>query len=180
MPAYAAACGLGALAGLGFAWLWLLVVPRGTNREFWTRMSLLTREMLCVDEPATLLALYRRLGRLLGGYLARNLGGMALACLPMIAILLAATPFLPPRSATCSSAGYCLALEALAFDVKEVPPAPGEPAYRVTRAERSGVNPFWPFLSDPEAAFFASFFVATIAGLLWRNPRLSLKPATTR
>ena len=179
MSGYALAGALGAAAGLAFAWIWLRIVPRGTNRRFWSAMAVLTREMLRVEEPSVLLALYRRLGRLLGGYLARNLGGILVACLPMAAIVLVAVTHLPPRSATCSSIGYCLLLESLAFDVAEVPPVPGQPAYRITRAEREGANPFWPFLSDPEAVFFAAFLVSTLAGLLWRNPRYSLKPATT-
>ena len=179
MSGYAQAGALGAAAGLAFALIWLRVVPPGTNRRFWSAMGGLAREMLRVDEPSLFLALYRRLGRLLGGYLARNLGGILVACLPMAAIVLAATALMPPRSATCSSTGYCLLLESLAFEVTEVAPAPGEPAYRITRAERSAANPFWPFLSDPEAVFFGAFVLSTIAGLLWRNPRPSLKPATT-
>jgi hypothetical protein len=180
MPGLLAACALGAAAGLAFAWLWLRIVPRGTNGAFWSGMSGITREMLRVDEPAALLALYRRLGGLLWRYVARNLAGIVVACLPMVAIVLVAMPLLPAKSATCSSGGYCLLLESLAFDVTEAPAAPGEPAYRITRAGPAGANPLWPFLSDIEAAFFAAFMFATFAGLLWPSPRPSLKPATTR
>ncbi len=179
MLGYVQAGALGAAAGLAFAWIWLRLVPPGTNRRFWSAMAGLTREMLRVEEPSVFLGIYRRLGRLLAGYLARNLGGILVACLPMVAIVLVATALMPPRSAACSSTGYCLVLESLAFDVTEVAPAPGEPAYRITRAEPEGGNPFWPFLSDPEAVFFGAFVLSTIAGLLWRNPRPSLKPATT-
>jgi len=179
MLALAAACALGVCAGLGFAWLWLRVVPPGTNRRFWSGLSVLTREMLQIEALDTLLALYRRLGRLAGAYVARNLAGIALACLPMLAILLAVSPFLPERSATCSSSGYCLLLDALAFETTEVPAAPGAPPYRVLRAEPDGVNPLWPLLSDAEALFFLAFVLSTLGGLLWRNPRHSLKPATT-
>ena len=179
MLALAAACLLGALAGLAFAWLWLCIVPRGTNRRFWSALSALTREMLRVDEAAALFALYRRLGGLLGRYLARNLGGTLVACLPMIAILVVAAPLLPERTAWCSSPGYCALFTGLGFEVIEVEPTPRAAPYRVVRAEREGVNPLWPFLSDAEAVLFAAFIVSTFAGLLWPTPRPSLKPATT-
>lgn len=179
MLGYVAAGVLGTAAGLAFAGLWLRIVPRGTNRRFWSAMAGLTGEMLRVEEPSVFLALYRRLGALLGGYLARNLGGILVACLPMAAIVLVATALMPPRSATCTSTGSCLLLESLAFDVTEAAPVPGEPAYRITRAEQDGANPLWPFLSDVEAAFFAAFVLSTFAGLLWPSHRPSLKPATT-
>jgi hypothetical protein len=180
MAGYLAACALGAAAGLAFAWLWLRVVPRGTNAAFWSAMAGFTREMLRVDEPAALLSLYRRLAAQLGRYVARNLAGIALACLPMVAIVLVATPLLPAKSATCTSTASCLLLETLVFDVTEVPAVQGEPSYRITRAGPPGRNPAWPFLSDLEATFFAAFMLSTLAGLLWPNPRPSLKPATTR
>lgn len=179
MAGYLAAAALGAAAGLGFAWLWLRIVPRGTNRRFWSAMAALTRDMLRIDEPAAFLALYKRLGSLLVRYVGRNLAGILVACLPMVGIVVAATPVLPERTATCSSPGYCLLLESLVFDVTEVAPAAGEPPYRITRAEPPGANPLWPFLDDLEATFFALFILSTFAGLLWPSPRPSLKPATT-
>ena len=48
--------------------------------------------MLAVDEVAALLRLYRRLAREVGGYVARNLGGLVLACLPVAAFLALVTP----------------------------------------------------------------------------------------
>ncbi len=179
MAGYLAAAALGAAAGLGFAWLWLRSVPRGTNRRFWSAMAEITREILRVDEPAAFVAIYKRLGGLLARYVGRNLAGILVACLPMVAIVVAATPLLPERAATCSSAGYCLLLESLFFDVTEVAPAAGEPPYRITRAEPAAANPLWPFLDDLEATFFAVFMLSTFAGLLWPSPRPSLKPATT-
>lgn len=179
MAGYLAAGALGAAAGLGFAWLWLRIVPRGTNRAFWSAMAALTGEMLRVDEPATFLALYKRLGSLLARYVARNFAGILVACLPMVVVVVVAMPLLPERSATCSSTGYCLLLESLFFDVTEVAPAPGEPPYRITRAGPAGANPLWPFLDDLEATFFAVFMLSTLAGLLWPSPRPSLKPAIT-
>jgi hypothetical protein len=179
MPAYLAAGALGAAAGLGFAWLWLRIVPRGSNRRFWAAMAALTRDILRVDEPAALAAIYARLGALLARYVGRNLAGILVACLPMVAIVVTALPLLPERSASCSSPGYCLLLESLFFDVTEVAPAAGEPPYRISRAEPAAVNPLWPFLDDLEATFFAVFMLSTFAALLWPNPRHSLKPATT-
>ena len=72
---YAAACALGALAGLAFAWLWLRVVPPGTNRAFWSSMSQLTRRLLEVEQTGEFLRLYRQLGGLLARYVGRNLAG---------------------------------------------------------------------------------------------------------
>ena len=82
-----AACGLGALAGVAFAGLWLLVVPHAAHRRFWRAMHELTREMLNVDEFHRLMSAYRRLGVIAGGYVARNVGGTLLAALPAIALL---------------------------------------------------------------------------------------------
>jgi hypothetical protein len=190
---YGAACGLGILAGAAFAWLWLRVVPPGTNRRFWSAMSGLTREMLQVEEGSEFLRLYRRLGILTGAYLARNLGGTAVACLPMIAILLSVgtlvfeawdakaqrvivapasaaqyvsppSPRVAERMGYCSSAGYCALFAALDFKVIEIKQ---DLPYAVVRADHGDVNPFWPFLSDIEAAFLAAFVLSTIFGLLW-------------
>jgi hypothetical protein len=191
---YAAACGLGVLAGAAFAWLWLRLVPRGSHGSFWRSMSVLAGEMLQVEETRAFLRLYRRLGALLVPYVARNLGGTVLACVPMIAILLAlaaplferwdaragrmavvpqsAAPLLPSaapahaeRTGYCSSAAYCTLFAALDFQVVKL----AEPSvpYAVMRAHHSDVNPLWPFLSDIEAAFFAAFVAATLGGLLW-------------
>lgn len=185
---YAAACGLGLLAGAAFAWIWLRIVPRGTNRRFWSAMSGLTREILQVEETSVFLRLYGRLARMLGPYLARNLGGMVLGCLPMIAILLTIAPMVfeswdaradPPmttRTAYCSSPGYCMTFASLGFEVvqsrQDVP-------YRVVRAEHGDVNPLWPFLNDLEAAFFLAFILSTLVGLLWPSRKPSSSPAIT-
>lgn len=199
MVFYAAACGLGLLTGGAFAWLWLRVVPRGTNRRFWSAMSGLTREMLQVEDTGAFLRLYRRLGGLLGVYLARNLGGMVLACLPMIAMLLTVAPMvfeawdaraqrvtLVPQSAAqyvslpssgpvertgyCSSAAYCTLFAALDFKVVEVEQ---NLPYAVVRADHSDINPLWPFLSDIEAAFLFTFILSTLVGLLWPSRKRS-------
>lgn len=185
---YAAAIGLGLAAGAAFAWIWLRVVPRGTNGRFWTAMSRLTREMLQVEDTGVFLRLYGRLFRLLGPYLARNLGGMLLGCLPMILLLLSLAPMVfeswdarapvpvAERTAYCASPGYCLLFESLGFKVVE---SSADAPYRVVRAEHGDVNPLWPFLSDLEAAFFLAFILSTILGLLWPSRKPSSSPATT-
>ncbi|HWM42867.1 MAG TPA: hypothetical protein VNP36_10550 [Burkholderiales bacterium] len=189
---YAAACALGAAAGVGFAWLWLRLVPPGTNRRFWSSMSELARRLLTVEETSEFFALYRRLGGLLARYVGRNLGATLVACLPMIAILLTAAPLVfsawdrtaeriaivPPtasvpvgagteRTGFCASDGYCALFTALDFKVVRVE----APAYAIARADHGDVNPLWPWLSDIEAAFFAVFIFATVAGLLWPKRR---------
>lgn len=82
------ACGLGAAAGAAFAWLWLRVVPHAAHRRFWRAMHPIAHGVFQVDEFPALLALYRRLGSLVCRYVARNLGGMLLAGLPALALLL--------------------------------------------------------------------------------------------
>ena len=187
---YAAACGLGLAAGVAFAWIWLRVVPAGTNRRFWSAMAGLTREMLTVEETGAFLRLYRRLGGLLAKYVARNLGGAALGCLPMIAILLTVAPSVfeswdrtapraagMERTAYCGSDGYCALFAALDFKVVKVDDAKLD--YVVVRADHGDVNPLWPFLSDIEAAFFLAFILATVTGLLWPQKRQSSRAAIT-
>lgn len=198
MPYYAASVALGIVAGAAFAWIWLRIVPPGTSRRFWSSMRALTHEMLTVEETSAFFRLYGRLGRLLGPYLARNLGGTLAGCLPVavIVLFLAAPVFerwdaraervtLAPESAAgllstpvpyhgartgyCSSAGYCTLLAALDFRVVQLD-RPDVP-YAVVRGYHSDVNPLWPFLSDLEATFFVAFVLSMLAGLLW--PRRS-------
>jgi hypothetical protein len=194
---YGAACGLGLLAGAAFAWIWLLVVPAGTNRRFWSAMIGLTREMLQVEETGAFLRLYRRLGGLLAKYVARNLGGAALGCLPMIAILLTVAPLVfsawdaraprlalvpaeaaslvtatpSERTGYCATDGYCALFAALDFKVVKLNDAKVD--YVVARADHGDVNPLWPFLSDIEVAFFLAFILATVIGLVWPHKRRS-------
>lgn len=194
---YAAACGLGLAAGGAFAWIWLRVVPAGTNRRFWSAMAGLTREMLQVEETGAFLRLYRQLGALLARYVARNLGGAALGCVPMIAILFTVAPLVfeawdaraprytlvpaeaaglvatpTERTGYCASDGYCALFAALDFKVVRLETAPTY-NYVVARADHGDVNPLWPFLSDIEAAFFLAFILATVMGLVWPHKRRS-------
>jgi hypothetical protein len=91
---YGAACALGAVAGVAFVWLWLRIVPAGTNRTFWSAMSDLCRRLLAADDMAEFLGLYKRLAGMLGPYVARNLAGTVIACLPVIALLASIGPLL--------------------------------------------------------------------------------------
>jgi hypothetical protein len=106
-----AACGLGALAGVAFAGLWLLVVPHAAHRRFWVAMHGVSREMLQVDEFGRLLLAYRQLGAVVGGYVARNFAGTVLAALPALALL-----FIVASEITVFTAAFAVAtLAAMAW-----------------------------------------------------------------
>ncbi len=78
----------GAVAGLAFAIVWRWLVPHVTHSRFWALIGTVSRDLLKVDEPAQLWLQYKILGRNLGVYLARNLGGIVLGLLPLVLILL--------------------------------------------------------------------------------------------
>ncbi len=78
---------LGAVAGMSFAIVWRIIVPHAAHGRFWSGVGSSSRELLTVDEPAQLWAVYRKLLGGLGIYLARNMGGIVLGLLPMILIL---------------------------------------------------------------------------------------------
>ena len=92
LPYYAGGIAAGLALGWLFVRLWRLCAPREINRRFWTSLGDISRQMLAVDEIAALLRLYRRLAREVGGYVLRNLGGLALACLPVAAFLILVAP----------------------------------------------------------------------------------------
>lgn len=95
LPFYLGAVVAGLLFGWLFVLLWRWCAPRDTNRRFWAALAEISRQMLAVDEPAALLRLYGRLGRDVGGYVLRNLGGLVLACAPVgVFLLLAGSPVL--------------------------------------------------------------------------------------
>lgn len=82
------AAGLGVVAGILFAWLWLWVVPWAVHGRFFRSLSSLTREILKVDEPGTFWSLYKALLAETAGYVGRNLAGTIVAGLPVVALLL--------------------------------------------------------------------------------------------
>ena len=104
-----AACTLGAAAGFGFARLWLRAVPWNAHRMFWSAMSALTLDFLRADDVRLLPGLYCRLGGLVGGYVARNVGGTLFASLPLAAILLLAAPLLLPDAGIVFFASFAVA-----------------------------------------------------------------------
>lgn len=91
----AAAAGLGALAGVAFAWLWLRVVPWAVHLDFWAAMPLAAREVLGADEARVFFGHYRGLLALVARYVGRNLGGALVASLPVLGVLLVAERALP-------------------------------------------------------------------------------------
>jgi hypothetical protein len=191
---YGAACALGVSSGAAYAALWRSIVPRGTGRCFWSSLRGLALQMMSVDETSDFLRCYRRLGGLLAAYLAHRVvvptswDGKAerLALVPAAAGEILAGPDGPALrlkgadsalplagahdpTAFCGSSGYCALFSALDFEVLELDAAPKRIPYIVVRADHGDVNPFWPFLSDIEFAFFAAFILSTIAWLLWRG-----------
>jgi hypothetical protein len=53
--------------------------------QFWSTMTSVANGMLNAEQSREFVELYRRLGIALGRYLGRNLGGLLLASLPMLA-----------------------------------------------------------------------------------------------
>lgn len=94
---YCVAGGSGAIAGLAFAVLWPRFMRPGTSRRFWSGLHGLARQIVAVDDVGNFMHLYGSLGKLLGAYLLRSLGGTVVACLPMAFILLALWPYLRDR-----------------------------------------------------------------------------------
>ncbi len=109
----------GAVAGLGFALIWRKLVPMRVHGEFWSEMTVLTRDIVTVDDTAVFLRLYKRLALAAGGYTLRNMVGVVVSCVPLIVILLAVgiplfdgwdaraerLAVIPPGSATLESSG---------------------------------------------------------------------------
>jgi hypothetical protein len=81
---YSGSVGSGMLLGWLVAKLWKRCTPRETHRQFWVSLVDITKCMLAVDELQLLLSLYRRLALDVGGYLLRNIGGLVVACLPVV------------------------------------------------------------------------------------------------
>ena len=82
----------GTALGWLFAVLWRRCAPAAINRRFWASLSDIAKKLLAVDEPRELLALYRRMGVDVGGYVIRNVGGLVLGCLPVGVFLALAAP----------------------------------------------------------------------------------------
>lgn len=83
---YATASAAGIAGGWAFALIWARLVPSSLQGQFWSTMTGIAKSMLAAEHSRQFLDLYRRLGGSLARYLARNIGGLALGCVPLIAL----------------------------------------------------------------------------------------------
>ncbi len=84
---YACSITLGLVLGGAFVLLWRICVRRGATGRMVTDLTVIAKEMTTTDRADDFLGLYKRLIVGVGGYLVRNLGGLVLACLPMVLVL---------------------------------------------------------------------------------------------
>jgi hypothetical protein len=100
---YATAAFAGIAGGWAFALIWARVAPLSVQGQFWSTMTSVASGMLNAEHSREFVDLYRRLGVALCRYLGRNLGGLLLASLPLIALagVFSASVFEPwPRQAS--------------------------------------------------------------------------------
>jgi hypothetical protein len=83
---YATAAALGVMGGWTFALIWTRLAPMSVQGQFWSTLSGVARSILVAEHSHEFLDLYRRLGIALFRYLARNVGGLILGSLPLIAL----------------------------------------------------------------------------------------------
>jgi hypothetical protein len=81
-----AAAAAGIAGGWAFALIWARVAPMSVQGQFWSTMTSVATGMLNAEHSREFIDLYRRLGVALYRYLGRNLGGLLLASLPLIAL----------------------------------------------------------------------------------------------
>src|SRR5689334_4988881 len=74
------------MGGWAFVLIWARLAPMSVQGEFWSTMNGVARGMLSAEQSHEFVELYRRLGIALFRYLTRNLGGLILASLPLIAL----------------------------------------------------------------------------------------------
>ncbi len=91
---YATAAAAGVLGGWAFAFIWARLVPSSVQRQFWSTMAHVSKNMLVAEQSSEFLNLYRQLGVSLLRYLGRNFGGLILGCLPLIALTFALSAWL--------------------------------------------------------------------------------------
>ena len=85
MTTYATAAA-GVAGGWAFAYIWARLAPMSIQGQFWSTMTSVTKGMLAAQHSHEFLDCYRRLGGALFRYLGRNLGGVLIASLPLIAL----------------------------------------------------------------------------------------------
>ena len=83
---YAGSIILGLALGAAFVVSWRIFVPRGATSRVMSELISIARDMTRTDEVDKFLGLYKRLFINVGGYLARNIAGLAFACLPMVLV----------------------------------------------------------------------------------------------
>lgn len=83
---YATAATAGIVGGWAFALIWARLAPVSVQKQFWSTLSSVSRSMLVAEQSREFLDLYRRLGVALWRYLSRNIGGLILASLPLLAL----------------------------------------------------------------------------------------------
>src|SRR5688500_1648150 len=77
------------MGGWAFAFIWARLVPSSIQRQFWSTMARVSKNMVIAEQSREFLDLYRQLGVSLARYLGRNFGGLILGCLPLIALTFA-------------------------------------------------------------------------------------------
>lgn len=83
---YATAAAAGIIGGWAFVLIWARLAPMSIQGQFWSTMTSVARGMLSAEHSQEFVDLYRRLGVALCRYLGRNLGGLILASLPLLAL----------------------------------------------------------------------------------------------
>jgi len=83
---YATAAAAGIMGGWAFVLIWARLAPMSIQGQFWSTMNSVARGMLSAEQSHEFVELYRRLGVALFRYLTRNLCGLILASLPLIAL----------------------------------------------------------------------------------------------
>ena len=83
---YATAAIAGIAGGWAFALIWARLAPMSVQGQFWSTMTSVANGMLKAEQSRDFVELYRRLGVALFRYLGRNLGGLLLASLPLLAL----------------------------------------------------------------------------------------------
>lgn len=127
---YAGGIALALPLGLAFVRLWRLCVPRGAMGGMVAELTGIAQALSQTDDVDDFLALYKRLLVNAGSYLARNLGGLVLCCLPIgLALALLAPPLLDAWDRQSAElAGYpAVAASAVNQALVQRPAERGEP-----------------------------------------------------
>jgi len=83
---YVTTAAAGIAGGWVFTLIWARIAPMSVQGQFWSTMTSVANGMLNAEQSREFVDLYRRLGIALCRYLGRNVGGLLLASLPLIAL----------------------------------------------------------------------------------------------